>query len=336
MTRGGGGDDGYARGPPWVFTGNYTLGGLYLAQYDSSPADRFDEVPATPSPPCRCASLRLWARMDPCTRGAGRHCVEPAHILRVSTPSSMQTPASRVKLRWAARVLVNSRPARDHGIMVDAPLLPSDLASLLASSLMTENHFANHQTIVRMPKAPRWLQMPLLRSSGHRKEITSSKIRESLVVEDTEGADLRRPLCRITLPTADERSSWSGLRIRMSLPSFSGRTQSCPELLKYSCSLHCGKPYCGRVRVVKPAVVALLDEAAPHTQAFQLRSPELARPTRADLQTILQGKPVFTIAFDHLYMEVAAPLVTKAKATSRREHLAVAKKHLEAEPVPVS
>ncbi|CAK9857126.1 unnamed protein product [Sphagnum jensenii] len=94
----------YGDGPPWIFTGRalyqlhlvkaevahrfippelklvqafgYTLGGLYLAHYDSSPAGIFDEMVVLAgivwNPPTSCA--------------------------------------------WASRVLVNSKEARDHGI----------------------------------------------------------------------------------------------------------------------------------------------------------------------------------------------------------------------------
>ena len=54
------------------------------------------------------------------------------------------------------------------------------------------------------------------------------------------------PLCAMALPAA-RRAGWAGPRIRMTLPSFSGATAECPDLLHYACQL------CTNVRVVRPA-----------------------------------------------------------------------------------
>ncbi|XP_078176526.1 protein NEOXANTHIN-DEFICIENT 1-like [Carex rostrata] len=50
------------------------------------------------------------------------------------------------------------------------------------------------------------------------------------------------PLCNISLPFSvlkSENSDKGMPKIRMSLPSFSGRTEDYPHLLKYSCDIEC-------------------------------------------------------------------------------------------------
>lgn len=48
---------------------------------------------------------------------------------------------------------------------------------------------------------------------------------------------LQAPVCSLALPPAAGRG-WAGPRIRMHLPSFSGATPECPQLLQYACQLH--------------------------------------------------------------------------------------------------
>ena len=47
---------------------------------------------------------------------------------------------------------------------------------------------------------------------------------------------LEAPVCSMALPPAASRG-WAGPRIRMQLPSFSGATGECPQLLQYTCQL---------------------------------------------------------------------------------------------------
>jgi hypothetical protein len=55
-------------------------------------------------------------------------------------------------------------------------------------------------------------------------------------------------VCCMSLPPA-RRNGWPGPRIRLSLPSFSGGTPECPQLLQYTCQL------VTNVRAVAPALV---------------------------------------------------------------------------------
>ena len=59
---------------------------------------------------------------------------------------------------------------------------------------------------------------------------------------------LEAPVCSMALPPA-VGSAWAGPRIRMQLPSFSGATAECPQLLQYTCQLSTN------VRAVPAAIV---------------------------------------------------------------------------------
>lgn len=94
-------------------------------------------------------------------------------------------------------------------------------------------------------------------------------------------------------------SSWSGHgrlgpRIRLSLPSFSGRTADEPEMLRYACQLDTN------ARLVKPLKVS-----------FKAKS-ELSDTSREgsleDIEAILGGKPVVAVAFDKMKMVVHQPV----------------------------
>ena len=59
-------------------------------------------------------------------------------------------------------------------------------------------------------------------------------------------------MCSLAIPAA--APALSGPRIGMRLPSFSGRTAACPDLLKYSLDL------CANVRLSEPIAVRAADE----------------------------------------------------------------------------
>lgn len=65
----------------------------------------------------------------------------------------------------------------------------------------------------------------------------------------TEGLSV--PVCSMELPPA-RQGGWAGPRIHMTLPSFSGTTAECPDLLHYACQLRTN------VRAVRPARVQVL------------------------------------------------------------------------------
>ena len=175
----------------------YTLGGVYLARYDDSPAGTFDELVALGglvwNPPTSCA--------------------------------------------WAAKVFVNDHTARAHGVKT------CGLPSAFASFAETTAEKTAEKTRGRdggagagagvdargwwkndRPTKKRWGRVPFL---ARREKRVAERVK---LVDDAGGE-----LCSLALPAAAPKLA--GPRINMFLPSFSGRTPSCPDLLKYSLCL---------------------------------------------------------------------------------------------------
>lgn len=272
---------GYSTGPPWLFSGRafyqlhlvkadvakrfipsdlkivqafgYTLGGLYLAQYDSSPAGTFDELVVIAgtvwNPPTSCA--------------------------------------------WAARVLVNSRTACDHGKKEVG--LPSKLASF-------------SQVLKPVQKRQGWWRWnPLSKFWSGQGELNIK--RSAIDILETDGP-YEKPLCQILFPSdrtlSETRKQWHGPSVSMSLPSFSGRTREQPYLLKYSCQLKCS------VKAVKPATITtpLTDEVVNvGGQEFSYMS----------ILAILAAKPLFALCFENMIMHVeAAKIVDRHSSLSHK------------------
>lgn len=274
----------YADGPPWIFTGRalyqlhlvkadvarrvippelkvvqafgYTLGGFYLAKYDSSPAGVFDELVVLAgivwNPPTSCA--------------------------------------------WAARVIVNSEEARDHGI--EEVGLPSRTAEF---SLRTS-------TDKRKSRRPWWNILPKIGALSKGRE-SSSRSNHGVDIVESDGSLRRRPLCNIELLNnavlGAQGRGWSGPLMKMSLPSFSGKTELRPDLLKYSCRLNC------RVRPVSPARVSAL----PFPDEEEESGNSQTRQSDSDVMSVLTGKPIVALAFENMAMFVDAPTVVAEKSS---------------------
>ncbi|XP_056687006.1 protein NEOXANTHIN-DEFICIENT 1 isoform X2 [Spinacia oleracea] len=110
------------------------------------------------------------------------------------------------------------------------------------------------------------------------------------------------------LSSVPEKNSkgWLGPVINMSLPSFSGRTEYNPNLLKYSCQIEC------RVRVVQPLEISRLsptdaeDQSSDSTQQDMEDTTEKRR--RLSLSVML-SKPILALEFNCLNMNVEHPLI---------------------------
>lgn len=74
----------------------------------------------------------------------------------------------------------------------------------------------------------------------------------------------------------------------MFLPSFSGKTKSIPDLLKYSLRMR------ANIRLSSPIKV----ETPVETKGVA---------DRGTLSTVLTAKPLLCIAFDNMHMDVGAP-----------------------------
>ena len=281
----------------------YTLGGVYLARYDDSPAGVFDEMVALGglvwNPPTSCA--------------------------------------------WAARVFVNNRDARAHGVKTCG--LPSAFAAFDEARGGAETHGWWKDTrppslAARVSSFARggWRRL----GKGERRPRPTN---ETLNLTDDSGAEV----CALALPPA--APALGGPRINMRLPSFSGRTDACPDLLKYSLDLRAnvrlspamvvgelddeekvangevreGGFWAPRGKIRFPAAAAAAASVSLSSSAAAAAVPGEAKaeaentaksaeaPRDDELASILRGKPLLCIAFDSMEMDVGAPVKVAAK-----------------------
>ncbi|KAL3751967.1 hypothetical protein ACJRO7_012741 [Eucalyptus globulus] len=236
----------------------YTLGGFFLASYDDSPAGVFDELVVI-------AGI-VWNPPTSCA--------------------------------WAAKVLVNSDEACDHG-RKDVGL-PSQVA-----------RFSKRITpVLRRPENRRNGFLNMLgvgaNCSKDQMDVHVSEIKDHSALD----------VCSISLTTiapALRVDKWSSPVIRMSLPSFSGRTEYNPNLLKYSCQIEC------RVRLVSPAKVLRLSHALrdDNDQTSQSRVSNLPDLTSEEFMangqdpsvSVMLSKPILALEFRSLKMQVEAPIL---------------------------
>ncbi|KAJ7294350.1 hypothetical protein O6H91_18G036200 [Diphasiastrum complanatum] len=218
----------YADGPPWFFTGRafyqlhlvkaeiakrfipselklvqafgYTLGGFYLANYDSSPAGPFEELVVIAgivwNPPTSCA--------------------------------------------WAARVLVNSLDACVHGKKeVGLPSTYAEFlqaGNFPLGSTNSELSVAHKVKPVHVDHDANGLKTGMDDNLTIRRNC-ALKIVERVGTKRTPLCSISLPKQSLSGSGGSQR--WSGPAISMSLPSFSGRTTDQPKLLQYSCDLSC-------------------------------------------------------------------------------------------------
>ncbi|KAL0421627.1 UNVERIFIED_CONTAM: protein NEOXANTHIN-DEFICIENT 1 [Sesamum latifolium] len=140
---------------------------------------------------------------------------------------------------WAARVLVNSDKACVHG-QKDVGL-PSQVAnftkSLTALPGTKTGRFGRFLNKIGMADSP-----------DKEKNCMDIRVKE---MNNHISLDLCINLTAAAMAASqNDTKRWMGPAIKMSLPSFSGRTEHNPHLLKYSCQIEC------RLRAVPPAKVS--------------------------------------------------------------------------------
>ncbi|KAL6762932.1 hypothetical protein V8C86DRAFT_2509240, partial [Haematococcus lacustris] len=276
----------------------HTLGGFYLARYEDSPVGSFDEL-------VTMAGL-VWNAPTSCA--------------------------------WAARVYVNNKEARDHGLQcVGLPsrlatftCLPPTAASLepgLASAAMAQPVHSPCWWRVR-PATPAIsshsataacctsaggrghgsLPTPLQGAAG---AAGSSLPLQPAVLQvsnvDQRGRRARPfPVCTLLLPPGLGEGSFPGPRMRLSLPSYSGATSDCPALLKYACHLHTN------ISVMAPARVSLPLPEAPDLVVG--RRPggraggEVSEEDGELMTAVLGGCPLLALNFSDMEMTVHQPI----------------------------
>ncbi|XP_021745926.1 protein NEOXANTHIN-DEFICIENT 1-like [Chenopodium quinoa] len=202
---------------------------------------------------------------------------------------------------WASKVLVNSNEACLHGRKeVGLPSHVARFTKKLTSDARTEQSRAN-----------RFLNMIGL---GHAKP--SSRIYLDTEVTEISGSAATAEKFSINLVSSvpeENSKAWLGPFINLSLPSFSGRTEHNPNLLKYSCQMDC------RVRVVQPLQISRPSPTTDHRTEHQaavdqnsdsaLQAVEDTSEIRCLSLSVMLSKPILALEFNCLNMNVEDPLV---------------------------
>ncbi|GJP44536.1 hypothetical protein CLOM_g3924 [Closterium sp. NIES-68] len=338
--------EGYAAGPPWIFKGRalyqlnlvkadvarrvvppelklveafgYTLGGVYYAQYDSSPAGKFDELVIIPGivwdPPASCA----WAAAVMVDNATARD----HGIKEVGLPSRFVS--FNKKLAPASQSA--SHTTHPHSISSSSPSTPPAAAS---PSPHSSTSAPSSLAPAPLAASPLQLLSGLLNRRGQHQAqgvglgVGKSGSREGTVLQVAvcnggiggveegrgEGGGIRdgAPMFELhmKMPSARELASFSRLpSIKMSLPSFSGRTEAQPALLKYSCDLSC------RVRLGPPATTHISPAYAQSSLTIPVDSSKgkITGMKSPDMVVeVLSGRPLVALCFEGMEMRVEAP-----------------------------
>lgn len=192
---------------------------------------------------------------------------------------------------WAARVLVNSQEACVHGKKEIG--LPSHVG------IFTKNSTEERKRGVNLFSSFR-------DKIGINSESYGVKVCTEIQVSENEESNVRS-LCNIcipfALPTLEANENWMGPSIRMSLPSFSGRTLDIPCLLKYSCHME------GRVRMVKPAKITRGFDVDEKSTGMESENDEDKKWNHS--VSVLLAKPILALEFRQLRMQVEGPTTLK-------------------------
>ncbi|XP_047961582.1 protein NEOXANTHIN-DEFICIENT 1 [Salvia hispanica] len=292
---------GYGK-PPWIFKGSalyqlhlvkaetarafipkelrlveafgYTLGGFFLANYEESPAGIFDELVVIAgivwNPPTSCA-------------------------LDVDDLSPYLSCAPGVWILGHASV---SDTTIHHFLFSYILLLEDDdLSCTTLKMLLYINLYV--QSVRALPVSKR------SRFGGFMNKIGISDSMEKCLDIKVEEMNnhTAMDLCSIKLTAAASQKDtgrWMGPEIKMSLPSFSGRTEHIPHLLKYSCHIGC------RVRAVSPAKVC-----GPFASNMDGESTDgYSGNEKRDLSiSVMLSKPILALEFNCLQMKVEVPTI---------------------------
>ncbi|XP_057496938.1 protein NEOXANTHIN-DEFICIENT 1-like isoform X2 [Actinidia eriantha] len=213
---------------------------------------------------------------------------------------------------WAARVLVNSDEACVHG-RKDVGL-PSQVARF-------------SKKITAIPGQSDTKINRFLRMIGVGTVFNNPKNGLDIQVTEIKGPAVT-DICTINVGTASLAKAMPDLNsnklmgpvIKMSLPSFSGRTEYNPHLLKYSCQIEC------RIRAVQPAKVSG-PPADPNNDTEPLsesRSSSFVDPVARELGenernlgiSVMLSKPILALEFSCLKMQVEAPIIVSSHSNN--------------------
>lgn len=246
---------------PLVNFFGWTLGGFYLARYSDSPVGPFDELVAL-------AGL-AWNFPTSCA--------------------------------WAARVYVNNKSARNHGLSVVG--LPSRLASFKAIPKPSTGSMSSKKQ-ERKKSINWWSKSRIAQENAGEPEPEFIQIcnrekcrlglwgRVTKLLVGKKGDNgtikgLNAPVCSIEVPEIENQ--WAPT-IQMFLPSYSGATPTCPDLLKYSLRMFT------KVRIVPPVKIKIPEKE----NGLELNTLEA-------VGAVLGGRPLLCMAFENMEMQVEAP-----------------------------
>ncbi|GMH15092.1 hypothetical protein Nepgr_016933 [Nepenthes gracilis] len=215
---------------------------------------------------------------------------------------------------WAAKVVVSSNEACQHGR--DNVGLPSHVASFSKVGCCSEQRIIGTKG-QQAGKANGFLNMIGMDSARF-----AAKTREATRVTEMNGpaaSDIFSINLIRAVPSQNTRL-WKGPLVRMSLPSFSGRTEYNPSLLKYSCQMKC------RVRVVRPLNVSeeplpssdvetelkghAVNIAAVNQSTTGVDAGDEQKENRSHLSlSVMLSRPILALEFSCMEMNVEAPLI---------------------------
>ena len=118
--------------------------------------------------------------------------------------------------------------------------------------------------------------------AGHRMTLHNEERRSWLQPWKPSAQGLDAPVCSMVLPPA-LGGAWAGPRIRMQLPSFSGATPECPQLLQYTCHLSTN---------VRAVPAALVEVSAPALHVYP-ESSALSAPLPFPRERVLQPSMIW-------------------------------------------
>ncbi|KAL8121455.1 protein NEOXANTHIN-DEFICIENT 1 isoform X2 [Apium graveolens] len=184
---------------------------------------------------------------------------------------------------WATRVLVSSDEACIHGRKdVGLPSYVAKFSKQISATAKPKSKFNT------------FLNMKGVGGSTNCMEVQVSETKDTAVAD----------FCNINLPAgASELNSgkWMGPTIKMSLPSYSGRTEHNPHLLKYSCQIECRIKPTSPAKVLRPA-----SEKSDSTQDPDCTHSDDKRNLSID---VMLSKPILALQFNCLKMDVESPLI---------------------------
>ncbi|KAL3835744.1 hypothetical protein ACJIZ3_010480 [Penstemon smallii] len=204
---------------------------------------------------------------------------------------------------WAARVLVSSDKACVHGR--EDVGLPSQVATFTkrvsAIPMTKKSRFGNflHKIGIINDYSPG--------VGGYQKRSTTGNgMMIDIQVKEMMSNHTSTDICSINLNNTPA-PKWIGPAVKLPLPSFSGRTEYNPHLLKYSCQIEC------RLRAVPPAKVSgpsplampMHDEVVVTSEYNGSETTDFTNSNyKRELSiSVMLSKPILALEFNSLKME---------------------------------